>query len=65
LAEVQLRGSIGDERVDGLVGAVAAQLDLGEPGPSAADGGATAPVTLRAGYRCADDGGVLTTLERR
>jgi hypothetical protein len=51
--------------MDGVVGAVAAQLDLGESGRSANGGGATPPVTLRAGYRCADDGGVVATLERR
>ncbi len=52
----ELAASTGDSRVDGLVGAVAAQLRL-EPGRS--------PVELRVGYRCADDGGVAVTLERQ
>lgn len=61
----ELRGTTGDGRVDGVVGAVAAQLDLGESGRDARGGGAATAVTLRAGYRCADDGGVVATLERR
>ena len=52
----ELTGTTGDGRVDGLVGAVAAQLRLDPPPGARAE--------LHAGYRCADDGGVATTLER-
>lgn len=54
----ELATTTGDARVDGIVGAVAAQLRL--DAPAAARGG---PAALLAGYRCADDGGVAVTLE--
>lgn len=54
-ASSELVGSSGDSRVDGLVGAVAAQLRLA-PAPAGR-------AALHAGYRCADDGGVAVTLE--
>ena len=58
----ELRGSTGDERANGVIGAVAAQLNLGSP-PSSASGGAGS-TALRAGYSCAPEG-VTATLERR
>ena len=54
----ELLGSTGDERADGVLGAVAAQLDLG-----AASGGGRRS-ELQVGYSCAD-GGVTATIERR
>lgn len=53
-----LRRSTGDARMDGVVGAISAQLDLGARGAGGARN------TLHAGYRCAD-GGVSATLELR
>lgn len=58
----ELRGSTGDERANGVIGAVAAQLDLGAP--TAVRGGGTATSALNAGYSCGD-AGVTATLERR
>ena len=54
----ELRGSSGDARLDGVIGAVAAQLRL-DPAP--ADGRAT----VHAGFRCGDDDAITATLERR
>ena len=54
----ELARSTGDARVDGIVGAVAAQLRL-DPPPAGA-----ARATVRAGYRCDEHGGVAATLER-
>ncbi len=55
VAEAELGRSTGDSRADGLLGAVAAQLQL-EP----AD---TGRATLLGGYRCGDGGGAEITLE--
>ncbi len=58
----ELRGSTGDERANGVIGAVAAQLDLGSNAATASGTGGSA--ALRAGYSCAD-GGVTASLEHR
>jgi hypothetical protein len=52
----ELDRSTGDARADGLIGAVAAQLQVAPPAGGRA--------TLRAGYQCDDAGGVSVTLER-
>lgn len=52
-----LRRSTGDARVDGVLGAVAAQLDLGAAA-------ARSRAALRAGFRCSTEG-VVATLEHR
>lgn len=58
VTRADLDASSGDSRVDGVMGAIAAQLHL----PAAAGAGAGAVV--RASYRCAADGSVAATLER-
>lgn len=58
----ELRSSTGDDRANGVIGAVAAQLDLGSPAAGASSGAGDS--ALLAGYSCAD-GGVTATLERR
>ncbi len=58
----ELQGSTGDERANGVIGAVAAQLNLGSPATVASSGAGS--TELRAGYSCADEG-VTATLERR
>ena len=53
----ELERSTGDARADGLVGAVTAQLHL-DGLPSG-----TTRAVVRAGYRCAPEGGATATLE--
>ena len=58
VTQADLVESSGDARVDGVMGAIAAQLRL--PPPAAGQGAAV----VRASYRCADDGSVSATIER-
>ena len=58
VTRADLDQSSGDARVDGVMGAIAAQLRL--PPPAAGRGAAV----VRASYRCADDGSVSATIER-
>lgn len=52
----ELARSTGDARADGIVGAVAAQLQFAAPGVAAG------AASVRARYRCADDGGITAEL---
>ena len=54
--EAELTASSGDARIDGIIGAVAAQLKL-EPRAAGAHA-----ATLHAAYSCGDDGAVTATL---
>lgn len=58
----ELQGSTGDERANGVIGAVSAQLDLGSSANGLGSGGRS--TALRAGYSCSDEG-ATATLERR
>ena len=58
VTQADLAESSGDARVDGVMGAIAAQLHLP---PAAADQRAA---VVRASYRCAADGSVSATIER-
>ena len=62
VVRADLDQSSGDSRVDGVMGAIAAQLRL-PPAPGQAPAGQPTAV-VRASYRCADDGSVSATLER-
>ena len=57
VTSAELERSTGDARADGLVGAVTAQLHL-DGLPSG-----TTRAVVRAGYRCAPEGGATATLE--